>query len=110
MQSLAFVHIAAGFDLGFDSCMSLDGTVPILDLGMALNPCRDILATSHFVVAPLLERMQSLVQCHLVLIVACLHHLRHRRLVLEAAPSGQGILDSSFYSIVSLSIATRRSS
>jgi len=110
MQSLAFVHIAAGFDLGFDSRMNLDGFVPNLDLGMALNPCRDILATSRFVVAPPLERTQSLAQCHLVHIVACLHHLHRRLLVLEAAPSGQGALGSSFCSIVSLSIAARRSS
>jgi hypothetical protein len=85
MQSLVYVHIAAG--LGFNSCMNLDDVVSSLDLGMALNPCMDILATSHFVVVPPLERTQSLTLYHLVHIFACLHHLQRHHLVLEAAPS-----------------------
>jgi hypothetical protein len=110
VQSLACVHIAAGFDLGFDLRMSLDSFVPILDLGMALNPCRDILAASRFVVAPPLELTQSLAQYHLVHICACLHYLQRLHLVLEAALSGRGALSSSFCSIASLSVAARRSS
>ena len=110
MQSLACVHTAAGFDLGFDLRMSLDSIVPILDLGMALNPCRDILAASRFVVAPPLELTQSLAQYHLVHICACLHCLQRLPLVLEAALFGRGALGSSFYSLVSLSVAAGRSS
>lgn len=94
MLPLTSVHIAAGSDPGFDLRRDLDGVVLILDLEMALDPCRDILAMSRFVVALPLERTQSLAQCHLVHIFACLRHLHHRRLVLEAAPPGQGALGS----------------
>lgn len=109
MQSLVFVHVVVGFDLGFDSRTSLDTVVLILDLGMAPGPCRDILAASRFVIAPPRELTQSSAPCHLVHIFACLHHLQHLHLVLEAAGPGQGVLGSSFCSIVSPSIAARTS-
>jgi len=110
MRSLACVHIAAGFGLDFDLRMNLAGYVPGLGLGMALDPSRDILATSRFSVAPPRERTQSLAQYHLVHIFACLHHLQRPHLVAEAGPHRQVAFSSSFCSVESLSIAARRSS
>lgn len=109
MWSLAFAHIAVGFDLGFSLRMSLDNFVPISDLGMAPSPYKDILAASRFVIVPPRELTQSLVPCHLVHIFAFLHHLQHLDLVLEAAGPGQGVPGSSFCFIVSPSIAARTS-
>jgi len=103
--SLVFFHISD--NLGFSLRKSLGTGVPSRDLRMVLNPCKDISAASRFVAALPQVLRQSLAPCHLVHIFACLHHLRHCHLALEAPGVGQGVLGSSFCSIEPPSTVTK---